>query len=243
MQTVFDIVDLLQLQEVWVRLPITQAFSRLERRQNRIPCPIDFSVRWLMPRLGEVGRSAPLGSSKPADPAQTPMCALSDRDLEVLYPTYESAAAAREELFLSAYNHFVVGRHAGDVEQTFGLLAALADVRAVGEDCLTGAGVPLAGSNFWIPVDLTDEIRALDSRYDSTEPGAPATFVIADESWLLLVKATPDDVRDATARYCQLAGMGCIDESVRQLNNLIELARDWNRSSSVVGLCYQVHES
>ncbi len=120
------------------------------------------------------------------------------------------------------------------------MLAALAEIRRVSE-CLTTSGIPPEGSNFWIPVDLTDEIRALDTRYNSGLPDTPATYVVAEDFWPLLVKASADDVAAAAARCCA-SDPACHDDCVRRLRRLIDLAREWNRSSSVVGLYYQINE-
>lgn len=244
MQTVFDVVDLLQLQEIWVRHSITQAYARLERRRSILPCPIEFRLKALMPRLGQLRNSLAWKTNrleKRSDPAQMPMCALTDAYLEVLFPDAPSPAMLRQQLFVSVYNHFVAAQYRGDLTQTCGLLRALAEVRSIEyHDCLSAGDLPLEGSNFWIPVDLTDEIRALDTRYDSSKPDTPATYVVSEPFWMMLVKASPIDVRAAAALYCNESGMACVEESAGRLQQLVELARDWNRSSSVVGLYYQI---
>lgn len=246
MQAVFDVVDLLQLQEIWVRHPIIQAYARLERRQTLLPSPIEFRMKALIPRLGQLRNSAAWKTNrleKRPDPAQIPLCALTDTYLEVLFPDAPSPGLLRRQLFVSVYNHFVVGQYRGEVAQTCGLLHALADTRRVDpRDCLSADDMPLEGSNFWIPVDLTDEIRALDTRYDSSKPDTPATYVVSEVFWPLLVKALPADLHHAAARYCADTGMACIEDGSTRLQRLVELARDWNRSSSVVGLYYQISE-
>jgi hypothetical protein len=245
MQTMFDVVDLLQLQEVWVRLPIAQAYSRLERRQAVLPCPMEFSLKLLMPRLGRLRSSSVWRTNhleKRTDPAQVPMCALTDAYLDVLYPEQASPGQTRHQLFISVYNHFVVSQYRADLALTCALLGRLADVRAE-TDCLDSAALPLAGSNYWIPIDLTDEIRSLDARYDSTLPDTPAAYVIADEFWPLLVKASSDEVNAVAAQYCMEDVSTCIEDCTRRLNQLIELAHNWNRTSSVVGLYYQTEDA
>jgi hypothetical protein len=241
MQAVIDLVDLLQLQEIWVRLPITRAYSRLERRHTSLDCPLDFSLKGLMPRLGQLRHSAVWRTKptpQPNDPAQLPICALTDDYLDVLYPAHESPEATRQNMFISAYNHFVMARYSGAVDQVCGLLRTLAEVCAEAY-CLTADDVPVEGSSFWIPVDLTDEIRALDERYDSAEAETPATYVVADDFWNFLVKAEAQDIQAAAAQYCTAHEGLCVADGVAQLTNLVTLARDWNRSSSVVGLYYQ----
>ena len=230
MKTVFDVVDLLQLQEIWVRRPIAQAYARLERRQTVLPCPVEFQVKWLTPRLGQLRNSLVWRTNrleKHTDPAQMPMCALTDAYLEILFSDTISPAQMRQRLFVSAYNHFVISQYQGEVLETRGLLYSLADARTVEPNDFLGVGnLPLEGSNFWIPVDLTDEIRGLDARYDSSKPDTPAAYVISEGFWPLLVKATPADVRAAVARYCAEVGEGCEDECQARLRRLIELARD-----------------
>jgi hypothetical protein len=250
MKTVFDVVDLLQLQEIWVRSPIAQAYARLERRQPMLPGPLDFRLMWLMPRLGQL-RNSPAWQTnqmeKHSDPAQVPLCAMTDAYLEVLYPDEGSAAEIRRQLFLSAYNHFVVAQYQGETAQTCALLRALADTRSVDlGDCLNSVNEPLEGSNFWIPVDLTDEIRSLDSRYDSGSVDTPAAYVIAEPFWTLLVKASAQDIQEAITHYVRASDTARADvlfvHAQQQLMQLIEVAHDWNRSSSVVGLYYQIDD-
>ncbi len=243
MRCVFDITDLLQLQEIWVRRPILLAFSRLENRQITLPCALDFSLGWLQPRLAQLRRSTtwrvpPVEDI--TDPAQVTMCDLTGEYLRVLYPEAPSAAAARQQLFTAVYQHFVVERYEGHPAQTAALLNLLALSRAVNpEDCLRGDNLPLEGSTFWIPVDLTDEIRGLDSDYDSAEPGTPAAYVIADAFWDLLVKATPQEIQSAAQHYHQQNPQFSVGENARQLDMLAQISQVWSRSPSVVGLYYQ----
>ena len=241
MQAVFDVVDLLQLQEIWVRRPIAQAYSRLERRQSILSCPFDFSVKALMPRLGQLRNSSAWqlnALEKRPDPAQVPMCAFTDAYLEVLFPD-DVPSDARRKLFLSVYNHFVVSQYRGDLKQTCALIKKLAEIRTVEpERCLDESDQPLVGSDYWIPVDLTDEIRALDDRYQSFKPDLPATYVVSDDFWPLLVKATNEEINRVVEAYCE--DSTCADDCTMRLKKLVDVARDWNRSSSVVGLYYQL---
>ncbi len=244
MKMVFDVADLLQLQEIWVRLPIAQAYSRLERRQSLLPCPMDFNLKQLMPQIGRLRSSSAWRGNhleKRSDPAQVPMCALTDAYLEVLFPEQSPPDRTRQQLFLSVYYHFVVAQYQGDLELTAALLSQLAKVRAV-DDCLDSEALPIAGSNYWIPIDLTDEIRSLDVRYDGDLPDTPATYVVADEFWPLLLKVNSDEVMTVAAQYCLESVSGCIDDCKQRLNQLGELAYNWNRTSSVVGLYYQTED-
>jgi hypothetical protein len=165
MKIVFDVVDLLQLQEIWVRRPIAQAYTRLERRQTTLPCPVDFQLKNLMPRLGQLRNSSAWQANRLErrnDPAQLPMCALTDAYLEILFPDMPSPALARQRLFLSVYNHFVVVQHTGDEVETRALLRLLAQARSVdAQDYLSDFNLPLEGSNFWMKfVPLTRAMTA-----------------------------------------------------------------------------------
>lgn len=168
------------------------------------------------------------------------MCRLSEIHLQVLYPEADQPAKSRQILFSAVYNSFVFAQYRGDAAQTRGMLRTLAQVRQIDVDrCLNAHSLPLMGGEEWMPADLTDEIRALDGRYEPDRPGTPATYVVADDFWTLLVKASPEDVEQAAARYC--AGRANEQAAIcsQQLNALVEVARSWNRSPSVVGLCYQ----
>jgi hypothetical protein len=246
MKTVFDVVDLLQLQEIWVRRPIVMAFARLEQHPVSLPCPQNFSIKWLTPRLALLRNSSSWQHNQlehVTDPAQLPLCEFSDDYLNILYPESEAPAALRQSLFQSVYNHFVITRFQGELEQTRGLLGALATARSMTLYApLTDDDLPLEGSSYWIPVDLVDEIRLLDTRYKADEIDTPATYVIADEFWPLLVKATPDDINNAVQRYNEGHSNGIAEDSARVLNKLADVARAWNRSPSVVGLYYQIDD-
>lgn len=244
MKTVFDVVDLLQLQEMWVRRPIVLAFSRLEQNRAILPCELSFSIKWLTPRLALLRNSHAWrhnNREQITDPAQLPICKFSDEYLSILYPDAESPNALRQSLFQSVYNHFVIMQYQGDTGQTLGLLRALAIVRSFAlSSCFNDDDSPLEGSNTWIPIDLVDEIRSMDGRYKIDEVNTPATYVISDDFWPLLVKAQPDDVDRAAALYCHENPAQTAGDCMQRLNDLAELARTWNRSPSVVGLYYQI---
>jgi hypothetical protein len=243
MKTVFDVVDLLQLQEIWVRRPIVLAFSRLEQTRTALPCEVNFSIKWLTSRLALLRNSTAWRHNKLeqiTDPAQLPMCKLSDEYLSILYTDVESPAALRRSLFQSVYNHFVIMQYQADTVQTHGLLHSLATVRSFTlSTCFNDDSSPLEGSNTWIPVDLVDEIRSMDGRYKIDEVNTPATYVISDDFWPLLVKAQPEDLERAASLYRQENPTEIFEEYMKRLNDLADLARTWNRSPSVVGLYYQ----
>jgi hypothetical protein len=48
------------------------------------------------------------------------------------------------------------------------------------------------------------------------------------------------DIQAAAVSYCQEIGISDAGTMIRRLRRLVELAQDWNRSSSVVGLFYQI---
>lgn len=232
MHMLLDVVDLMQLQEVWSWRPIVVAFSRLERRETPTGAGgLRFDLAELTPRLTRLRRS-PDWQQKAADPARVPIRDLSEDDFSLLYPGTD-AAQARQFLFDSAYHSFVVARYRGPVEATVSLLRSLARARqAETGDYLDQHGLPQSGSPDWIPADITDEIRGLDTRYNAAEPGTPAAYVIADSFWSLPVKANAAalDTEPEPDDYNQH----------QRLITLIEVARTWNRSPSVVGLCYQI---
>lgn len=239
MHLVLDIVDLLQLQEIWSWRPIVVAFSRLERRE---PPPRSGSQRFnlaeLVPRLSRLRLSPDWQQIRHhEDPARLPIRDLSDTDLSYLYPE-ATAAGLRQSLFFAAYRCFVIARYQGAVQPTGTLLRALADVRQLAaDDYLDVYALPRQGSPDWIPAEITDEIRCLDTRYQPAEPGTPSAYVIADTFWPLLVKA---DSRDLDAAARQVSGSLPPESCREQLDRLLEVAQMWNRSPSVVGLCYQV---
>jgi hypothetical protein len=205
---------------------------------------LEFSVESLMPRLLRLKNSTVWKSNpkdRDNDPGQLPLCRLSEVHWQVLYPESEHWENSRQILFRAFYNHFIFAQYRGKAAQTRGMLRLLVQVRGLEtSDCLRKDALPSVGSEEWIPADLTDEIRALDGRYDSAQPDTPATYVVADRFWEFLVKATPEDIDRTTALYCT----GAVDEQPslcsQGLTSLVDVARAWNRSPSVVGLCYQV---
>jgi len=244
MQITLDVVDLLQLHEIWSRRPVVTAFTRLEGRQTALPCAVDFNVDQLLPRLARLKRSPTWLMNRANlsnDPARMPMRDLSEEYLSELYPEADSAAVMRQALFNSAYSRFVVAHYRADVELTRQNLRALARIRQMATDpCLGTDSLPPQGSPEWIPADITDEIRGLDERYDPTVAGLPATYVVADLFWPLLVKATDAEL-DATARAaCAADDTASVNAYRNGLDTLGQVAYAWNRSPSVVGLCYQV---
>jgi hypothetical protein len=102
------------------------------------------------------------------------------------------------------------------------------------DNSLDANNLPRPGSQDWIPPDITDDIRCLDDRYDSSQPGAPATYVIAEPFWTLLVKATPQEL-DAAAGMESETWKG----KREALSQMVDASQMWSRSPSVVGLCYQ----
>lgn len=238
-QLILDVVDLLQLQEIWSWRPIVVAFSRLERRE---PQPqvgtLRFELTELMPRLSRLRQSPDWQTAHHnQDPARLPLRDLSDTELNDLYPEI-APDGLRQSLFLAAYQCFVVARHRGADQPTRALLRALADVRQLeADDHLDVYAFPRQGSPDWIPADITDEIRGLDSRYRGAEAGTPAAYVIADSFWSLLLKAEANEL-DSAARLA--SSTTPVEVCRRQLASLLAVAQLWNRSPSVVGLCYQV---
>lgn len=240
MQIVFDVADLMQLQEIWSWRPIVTAYSRLERREPLFASPLRFDVAELTSRLTRLRHSPDWRQDgKGDDPARAPIRDLSEAHLSQLYPEAETGSL-RQSLFYAVYARFVVARYQADVQLTGLLLRALADRQAVDADhYLDSDGQPRQGSQDWIPVDITDEIRSLDTRYRPAEPGAPAAYVIADSFWSLLVKAETAEI-EAVVQQCGDTGTQP-DQRLQELTTLVKLARIWNHSPSVVGLCYQVH--
>lgn len=244
MQISLDVVDLLQLQEIWSRRPIVTAFTRLETRPTLRPSPDSFKVDDLIPRLSRL-KYSPSWLSRRAnnttnDPARIALGDLSDDHLLELYPEAESAKAKRGALFTSAYNCYLVARYDGSVVHTAAALQFLTRARRIERgNFLDSHNMPIEGSPEWIPMTITDEIRGLDDRYDSSEPGAPSTYVVAEEFWPLLLKALPEDV-DAAVALAIGASDAEFGAVVRlALQELIALAHTWYRSPSVVGLSYQ----
>jgi hypothetical protein len=242
MQICLDVVDLLQLREIWSQRPIITAFTRLEPRAAASPDDIDFRIEDLMPRLYRLKRSSlwlARGGAANQDPARLPLGDFSEDYLSELYPEAESAKRQRRLLFHAAYQRFVVTQYRGDLDEMRSVLGALADARQMpADECLDALALPREGSPEWIPAEITDDIRGLDTRYNPAEPGTPATYVIADQFWSLLVKVAAEEIDSAVANT---TGDGHSAESIRTaLDALTNVAYMWNRSPSVVGLCYQV---
>lgn len=247
MRMSLDAVDLLQLQEIWSRRPIITAFTRLETRSTLRPSTDNFRVEDLIPRLARLKRSAAWLSRRNSptlsDPARIPLGDFSDDYLLELYPEVESPAAKRYSLFLSVYNCYLVAHYERPVIHTAAALQLLARVRRFEAFAgLDSAHLPAQGSPEWIPLNITDEIRSLDDRYDPAEPGAPATYVVADEFWPLLLKATPEDVDSVTQLALESSEPDFCRGLHDVLNELMILAHIWYRSPSVVGLAYQQKE-
>lgn len=241
MHVVLEVTDLLQLHEIWSLRPIVSAFSRLERRQPSLsPGQIRFDMAELVPRLSRLRHSPEWQQDKPADdPARLAIRDLSEAHLSQLYPEIE-VSIVRQTLFEAAYHSFVVARYQGDVQPTREMLRALAHSRQVDADIyLDQDGQPRQGSPDWIPADITDEIRRLDPRYQPAVSGTPAAYVIADPFWSLLVKANTHEI-EAAARRCAAAATQQ-KQRHQALTSLAALAQVWNRSPSVVGLCYQMN--
>src|SRR6476469_7167212 len=115
MRISLDVVDMLQLQEIWSRRPIMTAFTRLETRPALRPSDTNFTVEDLVPRLSRLKRSpawlSRRNSPSMSDPARIPLGDLSDEYLLELYPEVESPAAKRYSLFLSVYNCYLVAHY------------------------------------------------------------------------------------------------------------------------------------
>lgn len=245
MDVIFDVVDLLQLQEIWGRRPIVTAFTRLEPRSSFRPEGEDFRIEGLLPRLTRL-RSSPTWyanqKSRTDDPANMPLGSFPQDCLHVLYPEADSPQAARQMLFIAAYNRFVVTQFKGEAAQTALLLRTLAQAKhSEIRSWLNADTLPLIGAEDWIPADLVDSIRSLDCRYHSDTPGTPATYVIADEFWPLLIKADEETIDKAVRAYCEGHPRACREAGLQQFQAMIATAQMWYRSPSVVGLCYQIN--
>jgi hypothetical protein len=242
MLLILDIVDLLQLDEIWSRRPVVTAFTRLEERPDYLNYQFNFQIEDLIPRLSRLKRSEVWRMSRrtPADdPARLPLGAITAEQLTELYPEAD-ALQQRQTLFQGVYSRYVLAHYRGGAQLTGDLLHALSDARYIDADtCLNQWGVPREGSAEWIPAGITDEVRALDCRYDATEPGLPAAFVVAEGFWNLFLKATPAEYQAAAARL-HPDDLTAQAESVALLAAVAEVATMWHRSPSVVGLCYQV---
>jgi hypothetical protein len=242
MQLVLDIVDLLQLDEIWSRRPVVTAFTRLDERPDYLNYQFNFQIEDLMPRLSRLKRSEVwrLARRNPADdPARIPLGTLSSELLDELYPPADGANQ-RQTLFQGVYSRYVLAHYRGQAQQSGDLLRALAGVRYWDIDrCLDSVGVPREGSAEWIPAGITDEIRSLDCRYNPAEPGLPAAFVVGEDFWNLFLKVAPAELQSAAACLApddltmQAACVGLLQQ-------MADVALMWHRSPSVVGLCYQV---
>lgn len=246
MQIALDVVDLLQLQEIWSKRPIVMAFTRLEDRPAAVLSPINFSIEELLPRLARLKQSSAWQVKSKhlnADPARVPLADFSEAYFSEMYPEASSPAEQRQSLFNSVYARFIVAHYRGSVEQTGAALQTLARVRdmeqeeRLGEDAL-----PLPGSPEWIPFNITDEIRGLDERYDPIEPGTPAAYVVSDQFWPLLVKVLPAEIEETVRIQCSPDKMEFAEPLHQALLAMTEIAYTWNRSPSVVGLCYQISD-
>ncbi|HEX2906889.1 MAG TPA: hypothetical protein VHO69_08520 [Phototrophicaceae bacterium] len=230
MDLILDVVDLLQLQEIWSWRPSVTAFSRLQRRDGP-PGLLRFDLEELVPRLTRLRHSPEWRQNhSESDPAKVPLRDFLATDLLTLYPDTDAATIC-QQVFRSAYQAFVVGQYRGTVAATCSWLRALAAVRCLApDDYLDADHLPRSGSPDWIPADITDEIRSLDARYRLAEAGTPAAYVVAEQFWSLLVKAGEHD----------LAAIPHPNQFGVPFTRLLEVAHTWNRSPSVVGLCYQV---
>jgi hypothetical protein len=122
-------------------------------------------------------------------------------------------------------------------------LHTLAQIRGITPDSfLEPNHLPRAGAAEWIPAEITDEIRSLDTRYEAAEPGTPAAYVVSDDFWTTLVKTGETDIEQTVNQFCQEEDIVSAGGCRQQLTALVEVAQTWNRSPSVVGLCYQVAE-
>lgn len=241
MQISLDVVDLWQLREIWSKRPIVTAFTRLQERPPALPSVIDFDLDDLMPRLARLKNSA-IWRAKEAnrDPARLPMGEISEAYMVELYPEAPSFGEQRQQLFTAAYARYVIAHYRSSTAPLQELLSTLVEVRNPESVCLDTDRLPLPGAAVWIPADITDEIRGLDTRYDPAEPGAPAAYVVAEDFWLLLAKATDDELDDTVKMYCRNSESASADLLRRELSTLYEVAHSWNRSPSVVGLCYLI---
>jgi hypothetical protein len=241
MQFCLDVVDLLQLREVWCKRPIVTAFTRLEPRPKRRESGVDFRIDSLMPRLMRLKMSSAWRTHNPlptADPSRSPLSNLSDECLSELYPDAHEIPALRQHLFMGAYTRFVIADFRADPAQMRAFFKALAAVRSLdAQDHISGIGLPIEGAPEWIPAEITDEIRSLDTRYRLSEPGAPAAYVVAEPFWTMVVKAEPHHIDVAIERCVPQANASDFRQNYALLS---EVAQAWSRSPSVVGLCYQM---
>lgn len=248
-QIYFDVVDLLQVYEVWVRLPLVKVIPRMEHRQTLHPTPFQFESAALVSGLSALRRSAswqrsPLAKAS-TDPGLLAFCQLSEEMLQALFPqltALETHLSLQQALFHCVYQHYLVDRYTGAVQETQQLLQALSVIRAINtEEYFRPDGEPKEGSDYWIPVDLTDEVRALDTRYDSSAANTPAAYVVDEGFWHLLLKADSNEIDATVWHYCQM-DQAASEDCAERLRQLVSVAHNWYRSPSVVGLYYQGSE-
>ena len=196
-----------------------------------------------MPRLMRLKTSVLWRANNPtpgADPARRSMGSLTDEYLLELYPDSAEAVALRQQLFMGAYSRFVIARFRDNATRMCAFFKALATIRDA-EEHLTHYGLPIAGAEEWIPAEITDEIRSLDSRYSIHEPGTPAAYVVDEPFWVMVVKASAQDIDSAIDRCLPQSNSQSDADDLRAIcASLSEVAQTWTRSPSVVGLCYQV---
>jgi hypothetical protein len=242
MRISLDVVDLLQLQEIWSRRPVVTAFTRLEDRSSLYPVTENFSIEDLLPRLSRLKRSPAWLARRPNpalnDPGRVPLGDLSDEYLIEMYPDVPPVEK-RASLFLSVYNCYLIANFRQTVEHTAAALGFLARVRGLETvNRLDSSNLPAEGSPEWIPLNITDEIRGLDDRYNPEEPGSPSTYVVAEDFWPLLLKAEPEHIDSAADLALEMSDTAFCKALRDSLNELTVLAHTWYRSPSLVGLCY-----
>lgn len=245
-QIYFDVVDLLQVYEIWVRLPIAKVVPRMEHRQTAYTPPFQFETAALATGLSALRRSAswqrsPLAKAT-TDPGLLPFCRLTEDMLSTVFPQLQTHLPLQQALFHCVYQHYLVDRFTGAIQETQQLLQSLSAIRASSlEEFFRGDGEPKEGSDYWIPVDLTDEVRALDVRYDSSAVNTPAAYVVDESFWHLLLKADSNEIDATVWHYSQQNPLpqAASEACAKQLRHLVSVAHNWYRSPSVVGLYYQ----
>jgi hypothetical protein len=246
MQISLDVVDLLQLREVWIRLPIIVAYSRLANRTGAIADPTPFLVDDLVVRLARLRHSAvwlsdPL--TRGSDPARLPFADLTDDYLAELFPEAESPTAQRWVLFQAIYKRFVVAYCRDSSELTIDAFRLLARVRQFDlHEYVDSSLLPSEGSAEWIPAEIANPIQMLDCRYQADDADAPGTYVVSDDFWPQIAKSTPEDLTAATALWHDPGDDQRAPRMQAMLTRLVDVAVMWQRSPSVVGLCYQLAE-
>jgi hypothetical protein len=246
MQISLDVVDLLQLREVWIRLPIIVAYSRLAERTGAMADPTVFAVDELVVRLARLRHSVVWladPATRGSDPARLPFADLTDEYLAELFPEAESPAAQRWNLFQAIYKRFVVAYCRDSSAMTIDAFRLLARVRQFDfHEVVDSSLLPREGSLEWIPAEIADPIRRLDRRYQADEEESPATYVVSDDFWPLIAKSTAEDIAAATALWHDPADDQRAPRMQDMLTRLVDVAVMWQRSPSVVGLCYQLAE-